>query len=423
MRTSACKAAARGGHLGTLVWLRDHDVSWDEDTCQAAAQGGHTELIAWARGAGCPWREERVFEFALIGGHIGIMDLVAESATPARLYSGMYVIAAERGDICEMDWLYAHSTPWTKLATLASMRDSPDASLAIIKWALARGLRLHPDTARAAGHALIEDVLRWEPLWSSSPPLCLGPDPHCAKACAAAARAGRVDLLRLLHARGFAWDHLTASELVAAGDTPAFEWFLSKGGKPSTGTSAVAASHGRLDVLEMLEARGLPLHHDLASHAASGEQEAAMRWAVARPGARPPSKSAMNTLMRINSVRMMRAARECGAPWPSGLCAEAAKAGRVEVLRFALEDAENVNNLTADTAMEAARHGKLEALQVLRAAGCPWDSRVLKTPCGAWAAANGLAEEASMGAASKAHKRKAHKRKRTSTSTSTSRRG
>ena len=51
-----CDAAARGGHLETLIkWLHFNGYEWDEDTCSGAAEGGHLETLKWLRANGCPW--------------------------------------------------------------------------------------------------------------------------------------------------------------------------------------------------------------------------------------------------------------------------------------------------------------------------------------------------------------------------------
>ena len=58
---STCAAAARGGHLEVLKWLRSQDdpCPWDEETCYCAALGGHLEVLHWLRSQEdpCPWDE------------------------------------------------------------------------------------------------------------------------------------------------------------------------------------------------------------------------------------------------------------------------------------------------------------------------------------------------------------------------------
>ncbi|KAJ1435084.1 hypothetical protein B484DRAFT_325782 [Ochromonadaceae sp. CCMP2298] len=58
--SDTCAAAARGGHVDVLQWLRSHDppCPWDAVTSHAAAATGHLEL-QWMRAQDppCPWDE------------------------------------------------------------------------------------------------------------------------------------------------------------------------------------------------------------------------------------------------------------------------------------------------------------------------------------------------------------------------------
>jgi hypothetical protein len=40
-----------------LMWARDNDCPWDEQTCARAAEGDHLEVLRWARENSCPWNE------------------------------------------------------------------------------------------------------------------------------------------------------------------------------------------------------------------------------------------------------------------------------------------------------------------------------------------------------------------------------
>jgi len=51
---SACRAAARGGHLEVLRRLRECGYGWDETTCMHAAASGCLEILEWAHSQGCP---------------------------------------------------------------------------------------------------------------------------------------------------------------------------------------------------------------------------------------------------------------------------------------------------------------------------------------------------------------------------------
>ena len=50
-----CRAAALGGHLDVLIWLRDEGCPWDIGTTDGAVEGGHVRVLKWAIDNGCPW--------------------------------------------------------------------------------------------------------------------------------------------------------------------------------------------------------------------------------------------------------------------------------------------------------------------------------------------------------------------------------
>ena len=89
----ACAAAAAGGHLGLLQFLRSLSppFAWDKTTCQAAAGSGHLELLIWARSHGASWWHEApigvswnhdmVYEAAK-GGHLGCLKWIFANGFP-----------------------------------------------------------------------------------------------------------------------------------------------------------------------------------------------------------------------------------------------------------------------------------------------------------------------------------------------------
>ena len=77
-----CKAAARGGQLEVLQWLRENDCPWNADTYVGAAHGGKLKVLQWARKKGCPW------------------DVMTCAA------------ATECGNLEVLKWLRQNSCPW-----------------------------------------------------------------------------------------------------------------------------------------------------------------------------------------------------------------------------------------------------------------------------------------------------------------------
>jgi hypothetical protein len=111
-----CAAAAGGGHLAVLRWLRESGCNWDEETCAAAARGGHLvgvrhphpsrcfgaagvghlDVLRWARANGCEWDEETCRA------------------------------AACRGHLATLQWARANGCPWDKAECLLQMRYGAD---------------------------------------------------------------------------------------------------------------------------------------------------------------------------------------------------------------------------------------------------------------------------------------------------------
>ena len=69
-----CARTARYGALASLQWARANGCDWNEATCSAAAEGGHLEVLQWLRGpiAGCNWNADTCM-MAAGGGHIAVL--------------------------------------------------------------------------------------------------------------------------------------------------------------------------------------------------------------------------------------------------------------------------------------------------------------------------------------------------------------
>ena len=62
----ACSAAAGGGHLATVFWLRGKGFDWDEHACGEAAGAGRLDVLTAIRAAGCPWVRTTTFRPAFV---------------------------------------------------------------------------------------------------------------------------------------------------------------------------------------------------------------------------------------------------------------------------------------------------------------------------------------------------------------------
>ena len=72
--TKALIAAAGGGSLELLQWLRATYCDWDWETTKTAAEGGHLAVLQWAREAGCEWDEDTCVGAAR-GGHVEVLQV------------------------------------------------------------------------------------------------------------------------------------------------------------------------------------------------------------------------------------------------------------------------------------------------------------------------------------------------------------
>jgi len=76
--------AAKHNRRDVLEWLlRDHghDYRLDAEVAQAAAQGGHLELLQWLRSRGCPW-DFRAVQFAAYPKNLHVLRWMAANGAP-----------------------------------------------------------------------------------------------------------------------------------------------------------------------------------------------------------------------------------------------------------------------------------------------------------------------------------------------------
>eukprot|EP00588_Corethron_pennatum_P032747 CAMPEP_0194349390 /NCGR_PEP_ID=MMETSP0171-20130528/107064_1 /TAXON_ID=218684 /ORGANISM="Corethron pennatum, Strain L29A3" /LENGTH=266 /DNA_ID=CAMNT_0039116835 /DNA_START=101 /DNA_END=897 /DNA_ORIENTATION=- len=76
-----CYEAAKGGHFEVLKWAQGEGCQWDKFTCSGAAQGGHLEILKWARGEGCEW-DSRTCISAALSGHMELLKWAISNGCP-----------------------------------------------------------------------------------------------------------------------------------------------------------------------------------------------------------------------------------------------------------------------------------------------------------------------------------------------------
>jgi hypothetical protein len=90
-----CSWAAQNGHFETLCWLKENGCNWDTVTCSNAVLGGHLEILKWARAQNppCPW-DEWTCNMAVRKGNLEILDWAIYNGCPFN-YQSLCKIAKE----------------------------------------------------------------------------------------------------------------------------------------------------------------------------------------------------------------------------------------------------------------------------------------------------------------------------------------
>ena len=160
---SSCSAAARGGHLDLLKWMRSQKppCPWDKWTCAAAAKGGHLEVLKWARSQDppCPW-DEFACEGAAKSGNLELIKWLRGQDPPCPWDEASAEWAAFGGHIEVLKWLRAQDPPcpWDEQTAAAA---ASGGQLSILKFLLQEGLPLHEGSAHEASASGHLETLKW----------------------------------------------------------------------------------------------------------------------------------------------------------------------------------------------------------------------------------------------------------------------
>ena len=127
--------------------------------------------------------------------------------------------------------------------------------------------------------------------------------------CAAAARSGQLEELKLLRANGCPWDWETCRMAAMGGHLEVLQWARANGCQWNHYTCSEAAEGGHLEVLQWARVNGCPWNEETCSAAAYGGHLEVLLWARAN-----------------------------GCPWDQTTCAAAAASGRIGVLQWAIEN-------------------------------------------------------------------------------------
>eukprot|EP00306_Pavlova_sp_CCMP459_P012170 CAMPEP_0185182964 /NCGR_PEP_ID=MMETSP1140-20130426/1674_1 /TAXON_ID=298111 /ORGANISM="Pavlova sp., Strain CCMP459" /LENGTH=381 /DNA_ID=CAMNT_0027748937 /DNA_START=18 /DNA_END=1163 /DNA_ORIENTATION=+ len=200
---SLCTAAAWGGSLEALQWLRSRGHAWDADTVRAACEGGHEDFLRWVLDNGCP-RDELACHWTAAQGSIAVMEILR--ARGFSWYNRTPAVAARHGHLDMLIYLRDHGCPWdARVCAWAAA----NGHMHVLNWAVEHGALLDASAVTmAARHGRLDMIARLHELGC----------PMTGDACMAASGLEDERVLRLLRAQGCPYDRSACLDLAAERD-------------------------------------------------------------------------------------------------------------------------------------------------------------------------------------------------------------
>ncbi len=242
---AAVDAAARGGHVPLLVWLREQEppYQYSSNTMAAAARGCHVETLRWLRGHGCNlgWSEAVTYE-AASGGHMALLQYATAEGCPWGT-DYMCSAAAESGQLQMLQYVLSRGCAWDTGFVCEAAAYS--GSLELLKYLKDHGCPCDlQGVAEAAAEVGALDMLRYAVAEGAELNEFL---------MAVAARGGCLQTVRWLHEQGCPWDADAYEAAVRAHQLDALQYLLQHG-SPNAG--AELCVYSRLAVPETWAAAG-----------------------------------------------------------------------------------------------------------------------------------------------------------------------
>ena len=109
MPATACREAARSGHLCVLRWLVEEcGVAMNSWVSFVLCTHGFANMLDWALAHGCPWRELECVSQAVERGHLGVLAVAHERASICPAHQERYTrLAARCGHVAILEWAHA----------------------------------------------------------------------------------------------------------------------------------------------------------------------------------------------------------------------------------------------------------------------------------------------------------------------------
>lgn len=266
------RRAAAGGHVHVLAWLYDRGYRGRWCSIVAAARGGHIEVLEWFAGKGHIFDKANYTAAAADGGQLGALKWLRAAGCPWDDRVCLY--SAARGHLHVLEWAMAHGCLWhPEVAATAAAHGHLD----VAEWCLARGCTvaneidstwpdlygdpqdMDSDVARAETVCVAARLGRIDVLMWLRDHGCTCANPWVF---ADAAESGCVAVLDWLHAYCRPWDAEAYSYVAGCGHLAALKHMRASGCPWDERVYVEAATWGHMDVLVWARANGCPWSAD-----------------------------------------------------------------------------------------------------------------------------------------------------------------
>ena len=211
----ACQAAAKGGHLHVLQFLRSQHMNakWNRNTPMGAAEHGHLEVLRWAIENHCPV-DAYTYHDAAMYGHVHILEYLHTTHVPYDAFAAN--MAAAQGHLHVLEWFEEHGyVLWQDRILKHAAREN---QIKVLEWACSQ-----PSTRFARATGLTADIM------------------------AVAAEGGHVEAMQWLRDRGTDWSAFVSETAAREGKLEALKWLADKGCPFDANAAIEACFYGEKD--------------------------------------------------------------------------------------------------------------------------------------------------------------------------------
>ena len=243
--SKTCSEAAANGHIECLRYAHEEGCDWDEETCLSAASGGHIACLRYAREHGAEWDETLVCEVAADGGHLECLQYAHQNGD-GKWDSRTCAAAAYEGHFACLVYAHENGCEWDEETCLSA---ASGGHIECLRYAHEHGCEWNASTCKAAAAMGSMECLQYAHEngceWDST-------------TCKAAAENGHIECLRYAHGNGCEWDSNTCRAAAENGNIECLQYAHENGCVWDEDTGHAAARNGHIACLQYVCAENCP---------------------------------------------------------------------------------------------------------------------------------------------------------------------